>query len=440
MPDIWLVTNKIIFTNYGHAQFVYDPDGIWDNGDELELEVQSGSNWSVEPVDDFSPAGNAFYQTLVSYPSDAQDAFHVWQFLITARNHFATLDIDYNLLGSDAQNSNSYIATLAHIVGLAPNFSEHVDLVDSEAGWSMPGADRNVLFDHVGNDGNALPPVALDLVGTGWADIMNGGNGADRLQAGAGDDTITGFGGDDNLSGGGGIDTLYGGEGNDTLTGGGSADRLFGNDDDDRLFGNAGRDELDGGAGNDTLHGHTGADTITGGAQGDDLLDGGWGDDVMSGRNGADTLAGSDGDDQLYGGWGDDMMFGGNGSDFLGGSRGADVIYGGDDNDVLRGHGANDSLFGGRGDDRLIGGWADDQHTGGGGADQFVFNGSRDEGTDWITDFSVGVDHIRVSNLVFSDVVISGASSALITLDGMTEIVLQGISASQISEGDFIFV
>jgi Ca2+-binding RTX toxin-like protein len=72
-----------------------------------------------------------------------------------------------------------------------------------------------------------------EVIGSGFADIMNGG---------AGGDILNGFGGSDELSGGAGPDDLFGG---------------------------AGDDVLDGGIGMDELRGGVGADQLTGGGDAD---------------------------------------------------------------------------------------------------------------------------------------------------------------------------
>jgi Ca2+-binding RTX toxin-like protein len=109
----------------------------------------------------------------------------------------------------------------------------------------------------------------------------------------------------------------------------------------------------------------------------EETLTGNDGEDVIHGGNGNDILSGIDGSDQIWGENGDDQILGGKGIDFLFGDRGSDGLDGGEGNDVLDG---------GQGDDRLAGG---------AGSDVFVYSASLPAGSDIVTDFVVGVDHLR---------------------------------------------
>lgn len=86
---------------------------------------------------------------------------------------------------------------------------------------------------------------SITIIGTGAAEVFEGGNNNDTISAKGGRDSIYGYEGNDLLNGGGGADTLHGGEGDDKLKGANGADHLFGN---------AGNDVLIGGKGNDTYH------------------------------------------------------------------------------------------------------------------------------------------------------------------------------------------
>lgn len=391
MPSLYLVANSVFFTSYGHIQVVYDADGQFGNGDEAEIEVQPSGllsgDWDVSPVQPHEvPFGVADQAIELTVPA-GRDVADVWALLVNARNYFAGLTIDYRLgLSSavDGQNSNSYVTTLAHIAGLdiAPAIA---GFLASASFGTFPGIARNVVFDHVDSDGNQLAPLALTLAGTGGFDFIAGGSGADTLSGASGKDTLLGHGADDTLNGGNGHDTLRGGDGNDTLNG------------------NRGRDLIEGDAGDDLLFGQ---------AQ-DDRLFGGAGMDAARGGNGADRLFGNGGHDRLWGGRDDDALFGGYGRDQLWGQHGEDLLNGMQGDDVM---------------------------TGGGGADIFVFVGTRDEGHDEITDFTPGTDLIRVEGLTFADVLISGDDTALISLDGKTEISLTGVAASDVTAGDFDFL
>lgn len=391
MPSLHLVANEVLFTSYGHLQLVYDADGVFGSGDELELEVQGPflaiGDWDVRPVQPHEiPFATDSIAQRLDLPTGV-DASDAWEVLVNLRDFFASQAIEYRLglFGAvEGQNSNSYITSLAHVVGidLAPAMATILGSPDFS---SFPGLARNVLFDHVAGDDTSLPPIALVLDGSGGADILSGGLGDDTLHAGSGRDLLVGFGGSDTLSGGIGRDTLRGGDGHDILSGNGGRDRLFGDAGDDTLSGNGKNDRLSGGAGRDSL-------------------DGGDGDDRLYGNGGADTLSGGRGADILNGGVGPDDLSGQDGSDIVIGKAGNDLLSGGADHDV------------------------------------FVFDGTRNEGRDTISDFEDGIDILQVQGLTFAEVSISGTSDALITLDGLTQITLTDIMPSAITSADFDFV
>lgn len=190
---------------------------------------------------------------------------------------------------------------------------------------------------------------------------------------------------------------------------------------DDRIIGNAVTNVLDGGAGFDTVsYRDAGAGVTaslmtmrggTGDAAGDryvniealegsafnDTLSGGNGHDTVSGLAGNDMITGNNGDDTLFGGAGNDVLDGGNGIDTLDGGAGNDVLRGGNADDVLLGGAGNDTLDGGNGNDVLNGGADSDTLSGGLGNDVFTFTDLG--GTDVITDFRRGQDHIDLSGL-----------------------------------------
>jgi Ca2+-binding RTX toxin-like protein len=391
MSSIYLVANEVLFTSYGHLQLVYDPDDAYFNGDEREFEVQGPffavGDWDVRPEQEFdTPFGVSSLAVELSF-GVARSAGEIWQVLGEVRDSIAAQPIDYRLGligGLEGQNSNSYITTLAHAVGL-DIAGAIAAVLASPIFSSFPGLARNVLFDHLAADDSLLPPVTLDIDGSDGADVLAGGDGADSLRAGSGHDTVNGFGGNDTLSGGRGRDTLIGGAGDDALAGEGGRDRLFGDAGADRLDGNGKSDRLAGGAG----------------------------DDELFGGSGADFLFGNGGADLLRGGAGDDRLSGGTGHDTLSGLAGSDTLTGGKGNDVL---------------------------TGGLDADVFVFDGKVREGRDRITDFEDGIDLIRIEGLTLAQVAVSGIAEARLVLDGLTEIVLTGVSAADIGVADFEFV
>ena len=214
--------------------------------------------------------------------------------------------------------------------------------------------------------------------------------------------------------------------------GGGSVDFKIGDD---------GNDVFRTGDNTDFVSGLGGNDDIRLG-QGNDVGLGGDGNDALSGGRGSDTLDGGDGRDNVFGGRGRDVISGGDGNDLLRGGRGNDTLEGGHQNDVLRGNFGSDNLDGGAGRDILIGGKHSDILTGGTGADTFVFHGQ--SGSDTITDFTLGEDLIvlKIHDIQdFDDIghLISDSEHGAVISIGQTEITLEDVSASSLSENDFIF-
>lgn len=254
MPGLHLIANTVLGTAYGHMQLVFDADGIFGNGDELELEVQAPiliglGDWDVRPVQAMEvPDPN------VRYTLDVDDAAATWGLLIKARAALAAEPIFYELglFGLEGQNSNSYIVTLAHIADI--DVSAGLDVLLS-AGVidELPGAGRNVLFDRIDGTGADIAPYDLVLAGTAKGEAIRGGAGSDRIKGVGGDDAIAGHGGRDRLFGGAGRDDLRGDSGRDRLKGGAGADLIFGG---------AGKDRISGDRGNDILVGGTGADVF----------------------------------------------------------------------------------------------------------------------------------------------------------------------------------
>lgn len=239
------------------------------------------------------------------------------------------------------------------------------------------------------NEASVAPGTAGDdrIIGSDWADLIEGQGGNDQIFGMGGDDTIAGGAGQDSLEGGAGRDQMDGGAGNDTLLGGADDDLLIGGTGADLAYLGDGQDRFeagDSGAGAlaDTVWGGFGNDVIMGGGGGDQLygedgedsIEGGAGNDLLFGGAGYDTLRGGDGDDQIWGGDGRDLVFLGNGNDLFTdgtqeGDKGIDTVRGGPGNDTILGRGGNDLLYGEAEDDLIEGGTGDDQIWGGTGFD-----------------------------------------------------------------------
>ena len=352
------------------------------------------------------------------------------------------------------------------------------------------------------------------VFGSRHADTLVGGAGSDRLAGAAGGDYLNGGAGDDWLWGNGGVDRLAGGPGEDVLVGGAGGDRLDGGPggsdwlwysksdagvDIDLAAGTAGgghaegdtfdgienvagsdhADTLTGGKGDNWLRGLDGDDTLTGGV-GDDLLSGGSGGDLFQGGEGADRMDGGAGVDTLWYAWSDggvdidlaagtasgghadgdiiksvEVIWGSPHADTLTGGEGSTWLDGGPDGDDLLTAGpGNDFLSGGSGNDTLIGGAGNNSFRGDAGNDVFVFDGSRPNGKDVISDFADGPSpgdeqdvielhgHVSFSSLSLTasgdDVVITTGDEAgniHITLENY----LVGHQMSDLTAEDFAF-
>jgi Ca2+-binding RTX toxin-like protein len=257
---------------------------------------------------------------------------------------------------------------------------------------------------------------------------------------------------------------------------------IFGNSLDSRLMGRGGFDQLDGGDGNDTLRGEEGADRLIGG-NGNDSLIGGAGPDTLVGGAGADTLRGGEDDleddslDRLFGDQGDDfyiveapgtriLELAGFGADTISADLPGPAVFrlpdhvealilgwrvgtgiGNASDNIIEGSSRADWLEGLGGQDTLIGGGGADTLVGGDRADLFVM--TLYGGADVILDFQPGVDRIRYAavdpRLVdFADVqaaltdTAEGARIGSVHF-GAPTLLLTGVSAASLTEGDFLF-
>ena len=125
------------------------------------------------------------------------------------------------------------------------------------------------------------------------------------------------------------------------------------------------------------------------------------------------------------------------------------LVHGRAGNDVIRGGDGRDTLFGDAGRDDLFGSLGNDELTGGTAADRFIFAGRN--GVDHITDFTDGVDKIRIQGYgsalnsfadLAGDIVQVGADVHIrlgSNVNGAGRIVIEDIRLAQISAADFQF-
>ncbi|MEM7237429.1 MAG: calcium-binding protein [Pseudomonadota bacterium] len=317
----------------------------------------------------------------------------------------------------------------------------------SISGLDQPG-DRFLV--QGGDDDNTV-------TGTGFADVIETGNGADSIDGGGGDDII--IAGLSDLSDG--VDTVSGGDGNDIITGGFLIDSLFGGAGNDRflLFADDLQDNVDGGTGLDSIDasqasrgftidlnaetlaredtasvttitnvesffGGTPDDSITGDANLNFLFGGGGNDTIVAGLGGGDRLGGGGGFDILsfadatravgarldgganFGAAAGAIIF--DVFEMLVGSNFNDVLVGSAEANTIDGGLGNDSHFGGNGNDTFIQSAGADVFNGGVGSDTVDYSSSDAfvfARTDGFASFgaSAGDTFVSVENLIGTD-------------------------------------
>ena len=281
--------------------------------------------------------------------------------------------------------------------------------------------------------------AAAGIAGTNGNDSLNGTSGVDVMVGLEGDDTLDGGDGNDVVSGGEGDDALYGGRGDDILYGGEGDDALYGGRGDDTLYGGEGSDTfhftLDDGDNviadfdpeNDVIHLELDDPDARLGLRYED------GNTILTYQGGSITIQGqylNSGEFRIdiHGTDGDDFIPGSPGTNVSYGEGGNDVMYGEAGDDTLDGGADNDKLYGGYGNDVLYGGEGNDVLTGGAGSDTYIF--SSDSGTDRVTDFNPGGDHLDflgaddISNISVSH---DENGNTVVTF-GETTVILEGVT------------
>ncbi|MEA9979921.1 type I secretion C-terminal target domain-containing protein, partial [Pseudomonas sp. CCC3.2] len=312
---------------------------------------------------------------------NSQDETHVsmqWQdingvFSTVANGHSFTATDDgvYHLHVTNIVNTSgsaaSATAAESYQLQMTVNYSGAQDLTSDSHGT------------YTANDGHG---------GTSVADVTL------HYQAG---NTLQGTNHNDVLIGGPGSVHLHGGDGNDVLQAGSGNSELFGDNGNDILISGPGNDLLDGGAGNNTAS----YANATAGVH-VDLS-------IITAQNtlgaGTDTLANID------------NLIGSHFNDTLIGDSGSNIINGGLGDDILNGGGGDDILIGGLGNNTL---------TGGSGNDTFKWE-QGNFGHDLVTDFSIGVDKLDLSQLL------QGENSSAASLDDYLHFKVSGAGASVVT-------
>jgi Ca2+-binding RTX toxin-like protein len=257
------------------------------------------------------------------------------------------------------------------------------------------------------------------LIGDGFGNILDGGNGNDHLVGNGGDDFLIGGAGNDHLTASSGFDLLDGGAGNDHLAAGDGDNDIFAGAGNDKIVAGSGFDFIDAGDGNDNISSGAGDDEVYAGA-GNDKVTGGEGNDWIDGGAGKDNMIGGAGDDTYYVedaqdkvremvGEGNDtivtnssyslaklgnvenLTLDGSANINATGNSADNVLTGNSGDNVLDGQAGNDILIGREGDDTLIGGT---------GNDIFVFDNL--DGVDRVQDFTIGSDLLGLDADVFT--------------------------------------
>jgi hypothetical protein len=223
---LFVAADTAVFGSFGHLQIVYD-DGSG-NLDELEVLAPEGDfgffggEWGIRPfMQTHNDPSDADWDDDENYGiyelelQSGQSAEYVWELLGQVRESLVAFndDLEYDTIGFESQNSNSYVRTLLDVIGNTINWE---DAFASDGMDEFPGYNRNVLKDLAPFPDNGLP---LTVAGTPGNDIINGGGDKDNIGGQAGDDTLRGGEGDDILSGGEGDDILSGGSGQDLFLG-----------------------------------------------------------------------------------------------------------------------------------------------------------------------------------------------------------------------------
>ncbi len=276
-----------------------------------------------------------------------------------------------------------------------------IDLRQSQAA-GVSTVEAGAGFNVYSNTGAVTQPGNTVLLGAGAAQVRS--TGSDSVTAGAGSATIQVVG---NIQ-----DTVAGGAGSLTLVNGSIASTLN--------FSTATTAPLS--SGSVTALGGAGGGYYRGGSNGSNLLVGSLGAVTLQGAGNGDVLIamGTSGMQLLYAGSGNETLLGSL-------STTSNLFVAGSGNDII---------LGGSGADTFIAGTGAATITSGSGPDVFMLNANATAGAQiTITDFTPGIDHVRLLNYGGANTPASlaaaathlGTAGSRITLSDGTTITFQGV-------------
>lgn len=301
-----------------------------------------------------------------------------------------------------------------------------------------------------GDNGNPViiaQGSATITTGTGASTVyLAGGDnyvqaqGNDTIVSSTGNDTVAASSAVHDYAGSSGTLTFFS-SGGSTVTGGGEAMTVFGGGSGgDVIYGGTGLAEFIGGSGSSDFVGGQGAEIVFGGSGGGSISGGAAGGFIY-GADAATTISGGAGNSTITAANGNTVLLNGTASNLVAAGTGNVTLMGGGstgNNSVFAGSGA-DQLAGGAGDDFFQAGTGSATITGGGGANLFAFDDGSAGGTDVITDFQQGTDHLTLQNYgsnavaaALGSATISGGSTFLSLQDG-TRITLGGVTDLTVS-------
>ncbi len=259
--------------------------------------------------------------------------------------------------------------------------------------------------------------------GGGTAIVVENGAGTMNLAGGIAGSVLVAFTGAaaTRYTGGAGADEIIAGSGALDVTGGSAGSMM--------VFGGTGSLNFTGGAESDIVVGGAGAATVHAGRGG--VFAGAGGSMLFASGTGTFLAGAVDGDQMSASALGGDMMVAGAGNETLEGTLSAagNLMFGGTGADqVGLGLGA-DTFVGGSGGASVQMGSGDAQlYLGTGAAQTLSFTAGRTGGSDTVTGFRVGTDHLRLAGYANGPSVAARGSATTIGLADGTSIVLEWVS------------